>query len=84
MPAPVMPAQVSQAQVGSIAEIDFSDKYLGERWAEVKEDFWGDLKRETVVAVRRLLETSMEVEMQDLIGSPHWKHNPESAEWCLA
>jgi transposase-like protein len=62
--------------VGSIAEINFSDKYLGERWSGVKEDFWGDLKKETVIALKRLLETSMEVEVQDLIGSPHWKHNP--------
>lgn len=63
--------------MSSIAEIDFSDKHLGERWAGVKEDFWGDLKKETVIAVKRLLETSMEVEVQDLIGSPHWKHDPK-------
>ncbi|MEW6686647.1 MAG: IS256 family transposase [Candidatus Edwardsbacteria bacterium] len=50
---------------------------LEEKWLRVKEDFWGDLKEETVRAVKKLIETSMEVEVKDLIGSSHWKHNSE-------
>jgi transposase-like protein len=45
----------------------------------VKEDFWGDFKRETVRALERLLERSLEVKAQDLIGSKGWEHN--SGRW---
>lgn len=58
----------------SIAEIDFTDKSLSRRWGEVREDFWGDLKQETLRALRRLLETSMEIEVQDLTGIESGKH----------
>jgi putative transposase len=50
-----------------------------ELWQEVKvteEEIWGDLKRETLLAAKTLLETSMQVQVNDLIGSAHWKHNP--------
>lgn len=59
----------------SVAEIQFEDKDLFERWSRVKEDFWGDLKKETVRGLKRLLESSLEVEVQDLIGSKRWEHN---------
>jgi len=59
----------------SVAEIRFEDKDLFERWSRVKEDFWGDLKTETVRALKRLLEGSLEVEVQDLMGSERWEHN---------
>lgn len=58
-----------------VAEVDFSGKDLFERWRRVKEDFWGDLKKETVRAVEKLLNRSMEIEVQDLIGSLPWEHN---------
>jgi len=61
--------------MGSVAEIRFEDKDLFERWSRVKEDFWGDLKKETVRGLKRLLESSLEVEAQDLIGSKRWAHN---------
>jgi len=61
----------------SVAEICLDDKHLIERRERIKEDFWGDLKEETMIAVKRLLETGMEVEVQDLIGSMRWEHNPE-------
>ncbi len=41
----------------------------------MREDFWGDLKVETRRALKRLLESSLEVEVQDLIGSRRWEHN---------
>ncbi len=59
----------------SVAEIKLDDKHLFERWSRVKEDFWDDLKPETVRAVKRLLESLLEVEVQDLIGSARWEHN---------
>lgn len=58
-----------------IAKVDFSGKDLFSRWSRVKEDFWGDLKKETLRAVEKLLNRSMEVEVQDLIGSSSWERN---------
>lgn len=60
-----------------IAETDVYSKYLEGRYFRTEDELWGDLKRETMIALKRLLETSMEVQVQDLIGTPHWKHNPE-------
>lgn len=45
-----------------VAELSFSDKDLNDRWNEVQHDFWGDLKTETVRALKRLLESMMETE----------------------
>jgi putative transposase len=60
--------------MGKVAELSFEDKQLGERWSRVREDFWGDLKTQSVRALKILLERSMDVEVQDLVGSPRWKH----------
>ena len=57
-----------------VSEIRFTDKEIKERWERVEEDFWGDLKRETVIAVQSLLENRMGVEIQDLVGARRWKH----------
>jgi putative transposase len=61
--------------MNSVQELYFTDKDLAIRLAEVKEDFWGDLKRETLFGVKRLLETSMEVQVQDVIGARRWEHS---------
>jgi len=61
--------------MNSIQELYFTDKDLKERQAQIKEDFWGDLKAETLIAVKRLLETTMEVEIQDLAGARRWEHS---------
>lgn len=61
----------------TVAELDVSDKHLFERWSRVKTDFWEDLKVETLRAVQRLLETSMDIEVQDLIGGRRWTHLPQ-------
>jgi transposase-like protein len=60
-----------------IKELYFTEEDLDERWREVKEDFWGDLKRETLIGVKRLLETHMEIEVQDIIGTKRWQHMSE-------
>jgi len=62
--------------MNTVAELWFTNKDINERWSQVREDFWGDLKVATVLAVKRLLETRMEVEMQDTIGARHWKRSP--------
>ena len=59
-----------------VAEVDFSENALVERWSRVKEDFWGDLKAQTNLAVKRLLESMMEIEIQDLIGARRGQHHP--------
>lgn len=58
-----------------IAELEFTDKEVEERWDGIKEDFWSDLKPQTLKAIKKLLETTMEIEVQDLIGGPRWKHS---------
>jgi transposase-like protein len=60
----------------TVQELDLTDKTLRERWQGVKEDFWGDLKTQTLRALQRLLETSMDIELQDLIGARRWAHTP--------
>lgn len=60
--------------MNKVAELEFTDKVLSERWSAVKEDFWGDLKTHTLMALKRLLEGSMEVEIQDLVGARRWEH----------
>lgn len=62
--------------MNSVQELYFTDKDLAARLAEVKEDFWGDLKRETLIGVKRLLETSMEIQVQDIISARRWEHAP--------
>lgn len=51
-----------------VAEIFFTNKDVVERWADVKESFEADLKKEAQVALKRLLESTMEIQVQDLIG----------------
>ena len=60
--------------MNSVQQIYLNDKDLSYRWSQVKEDFWGDVKRETKEALKRLLETTMEVQVQDLVGCDKWEH----------
>lgn len=60
--------------MGTIAEIYFTEKDLIERWKNVKENFWSDLRQETLKALQNLLERFMDIEVQDLIGARRWKH----------
>ena len=60
--------------MSKIAELEFTNKDIEERWSEVRENFWGDLKSQTVIALKKLLETSMEIEVSDLVGAQRWKH----------
>lgn len=64
----------------TVSELDFSDKALDIRWQGVSEDFWGDLKSQTKLALKRLLETTMAIEVQDLIGARRWAHSSTRQE----
>jgi putative transposase len=61
--------------MSTVAEIYFSDKDLKERWRQIPSDFWHDLKQQEAIAVKRLIETSMDIQIQDLIGSRRCAHN---------
>jgi putative transposase len=65
----------------TITEVDFTSKALAERWGRVPTDFWGDMQKQTLIAVKRLLETTMEIQVQDLVGGPHWSHNPARPDY---
>lgn len=64
-----------------LAEIAFDEKSLNERWSAVKEDFWGDMKLQTLRALKKLLESSMAVEVADLIGAEPFKRSKERLGW---
>ncbi|MCK5358713.1 MAG: IS256 family transposase [Elusimicrobiales bacterium] len=63
--------------MNSIQELYFTNKDVNQRWSDVKDDFWGDIKKETLNAVKRLIETTMDIEVQDLIGGRRWEHLPK-------
>jgi transposase-like protein len=65
----------------TVAELDFSEKTLWQRWSELREDFIEDLKPEACRALQRLLETSMDIELQDLIGARRWQHTRLPGRW---
>lgn len=58
-----------------VPELCFSDKDIVERWSQVREDFWGDLKTETCRALKRLLERMLEIEVQYLVRVAPWKRD---------
>jgi len=55
-------------------ELFFTEKDLKERLREIKEKIWDDLDMETQKALKKLLESALEVEIQDLVGAERWKH----------
>lgn len=57
----------------NVAIRDLVDQTLAERWSRVRSDFWGDLKPEVLRSVKRILETSLDLESQDVVGAPRWK-----------
>jgi transposase-like protein len=59
----------------NIKELYFTEEDISERWQNIKDDFWGDLKTETLKSVKKLLETTMDIEVQDLAGAKRWEHS---------
>ena len=52
-----------------------NDKVLSDEWSQLKETVWGELKQSSLLMLKRLLETSMEIEVQDLICARKWERN---------
>ncbi|MFQ5906096.1 MAG: hypothetical protein ACE5JA_05940 [bacterium] len=53
----------------ALRELDFSEEKLNQWWKEVKDDFWGDLKRQTQQLVKQLLEGTLEADMVRYAGA---------------
>lgn len=64
--------------MNSIAKTELENKYLiGEKWLKgLDGDFDDELRRETLIALKKVIETNLEFQVQDLIGSARWVHNP--------
>lgn len=60
--------------MSTVAQLYLNDKDFDLRWDSVSQDFEGYLKQGTQRMIKRLIETSMELEVQDLIG-PKWAHS---------
>ncbi|MDA8188274.1 MAG: IS256 family transposase [Dehalococcoidales bacterium] len=58
---------------------------LADLWREVKDqdadDFWGDLKEETLGIAKALIETHLEAEMVERLGANRYKRNPDRCGW---
>jgi transposase-like protein len=59
----------------SVPQNYINDKVLADEWSQLKTTVWGELKQESAIALKKLLELTMEIEVQDLIGSRRWQHN---------
>jgi len=61
--------------MNSLAQLYFTDKDLKVRLGNIHKDFDDDFRKETQIALKKLMESSMEIQVQDLIGSDRWQHN---------
>lgn len=57
-----------------VSQLLFTEKDLPFRWSQVKHDFWNDLKQETLMSIKNLIERYTDIEIQDLIGARKGKH----------
>lgn len=63
--------------MNSLAQLCFTDKDLSARWSEVKENFEDVLHKEAQEALKKLLYTSLDVQIQDLTGAAYGKHSDQ-------
>jgi putative transposase len=61
--------------MSSLAQLYFNDKDLKVRLSNIRQDFVDDFSKETQIALKNLMESSIEIQVQDLIGSDKWQHN---------
>ena len=54
--------------MSNVSELLFTKKDLPFRWSQIKHDFWGDLKQQTMKAIKDLIEHYTDIEIQDLVG----------------
>jgi putative transposase len=60
--------------MSTVAQLYLNDKDFDLRWDSIPQNFEDYLKQGTQRMIKRLMETSMELEVQDLIG-PKWAHS---------
>lgn len=53
----------------SVKELDFSEEKLNRWWKEVKDNYWEDMKVQTALLVRYLLEGTLRQEMAEFTGA---------------
>lgn len=53
----------------SAKELDFSEEKLNQWWPEVKDNYWEDMKVQTALLVKRLLESTLRQEMVEFTGA---------------
>lgn len=63
--------------MSSLAQLYFTDKDVADRYSGIKEGFEDELKKEAQEALKRILYTSMEFQLQDLTGAKFRKHSDD-------
>ncbi|MFH1368811.1 MAG: IS256 family transposase [Elusimicrobiota bacterium] len=62
--------------MNSVAQLYFTDKDFFQCWSGVKENIEDELKKEALEALRKLMYSSMDFQLQDLTGAEFGKHSP--------
>lgn len=62
--------------MSSVAQLYFTDKDFFQCWSGVKENIEDELKKEALEALRKLMYSSMDFQLQDLTGAKLGKHSP--------
>lgn len=61
--------------VKPVVNLWFTQKDLRYRWSEVKKDFWEEFEGQLQLLGKRLLEESLQVEQQHLVGADHYQRS---------
>ena len=59
----------------------FTKRDLRYRWADVKKDFWEEFEAHLKLSAKRLLEESLKVEQQHLIGAGHYQRTSQRRDY---
>lgn len=65
----------------NVSELIFDEKHLKERWSRIDGDLWSDLKIETLKALKKLLETTMDIELADIVTATPFERSPLRRGW---
>ncbi|MHC4363555.1 MAG: IS256 family transposase [Planctomycetota bacterium] len=63
--------------VKPVVNLWFTQKDLRYRWADVKKDVWEDIESYLKLSGKRLLEESLKVEQQHLVGAGHYERSSQ-------
>lgn len=58
-----------------VVNLWFTDKDLRYRWADVKKVFWDEFESRLQLCAKRLLEESLKIEQQHLVGASHYERS---------